>query len=114
MSDQPEDSNAPVIREFRANQGRMQGNFAGAPLLLLHTKGAKSGQERIHPMMYLDLQGRRFVFASKAGADTNPDWYRNLVANPEVKVEMGEDWGDGAFGGRLRHGPLATLPGTAQ
>lgn len=91
MSDQPEDSNAPVIREFRANQGRMQGNFAGAPLLLLHTKGAKSGQERIHPMMYLDLQGRRFVFASKAGADTNPDWYRNLVANPEVKVEMGEE-----------------------
>lgn len=91
MSDQPEDFNAPVIREFRANQGRMQGNFAGAPLLLLHTKGAKSGQERIHPIMYLDLEGRRFVFASKAGADTDPDWYRNLIANPEVQVEMGEE-----------------------
>ena len=80
-----------MIREFRANQGRMQGNFAGAPLLLLHTKGAKSGHERIHPVMYLDLDDRRFVFASKAGADTNPDWYHNLVANPEVKVEMGEE-----------------------
>lgn len=58
-------------------------------MLLLHTTGAKTGQERVNPMMYLDLDGRRFVFASKAGADTNPDWYHNLVAHPEVEVEEG-------------------------
>ena len=89
MSDAQEDHNAPLIREFRAHQGRVGGNFLGAPLLLLHTTGAKSGVERVHPMMYLDLDGRRFVFASKAGADTNPDWYHNLVAYPSVRVEVG-------------------------
>ncbi len=91
MSDTQEDHNAPIIREFRANQGRVGGNFQGAPLLLLHTTGAKSGLERVHPMMYLDSDGHRFVFASKAGADTNPDWYHNLVANPSVRVETGDE-----------------------
>ncbi len=85
------DHNAAIITEFRTNQGRVGGNFAGAPLLLLHTTGARSGQERIHPMMYLDLGDRRFVFASKAGADTNPDWYHNLIANPAVTVEVGTE-----------------------
>lgn len=81
--------NDDIIAEFRANDGRVGGNFAGAPMLLLHTVGAKSGQPRVNPMMYLDIDGHRYVFASKAGADTNPDWYHNLVANPDVTVEVG-------------------------
>ncbi|HUC35949.1 MAG TPA: nitroreductase family deazaflavin-dependent oxidoreductase [Acidimicrobiales bacterium] len=83
------DWNRKIIEEFRSNEGRVGGQFDGAPLLLLHTKGARTGQGRVNPMMYLDLDGRRFVFASKAGADTNPDWYHNLVANPGVMVEVG-------------------------
>lgn len=58
-------------------------------MCLLHTTGARTGAERVNPMMYLELDGRRYVFASKAGADTNPDWYHNLVANPSVEVEIG-------------------------
>src|SRR5579875_423563 len=85
------DWNTQIIEEFRANHGRLGGNFDGAPVLLLHTTGAKSGKERFNPMMYLELDGRMFVFASKAGAATNPDWYHNLVANPEVKVECGTE-----------------------
>jgi deazaflavin-dependent oxidoreductase (nitroreductase family) len=85
------DWNRKVIEEFRANDGNVGGQFEGAPVLLLHTTGAKSGQERVNPMMYLDLDGRRFVFASKAGADTNPDWYHNLVANPRVTAEVGTE-----------------------
>lgn len=85
------DWNAKIIEEFRANGGRVGGQFEGAPLLLLHTTGAKSGQERVNPMMYLDLDGHRYVFASKAGADTNPDWYHNLVAHPAVSVEVGSE-----------------------
>ena len=84
-----EDHNQAVIREFRVNQGRVGGGFEGAPLLLLHTRGAKSGAERVHPVMYLALEGRTFVFASKAGADSHPDWYHNLLTHPEVEVEMG-------------------------
>ncbi len=89
MSVAAEDPNQAVIQEFRANQGRVGGGFAGAPLLLLHTRGARSGAERVHPVMYLELAGRTFVFASKAGADSNPDWYHNLLAHPEVEVELG-------------------------
>lgn len=85
------DFNTRIIDEFRANDGRVGGPFDGAPMLLLHTKGARSGQERVNPMMYLDLDGHRYVFASKAGADTNPDWYHNLVANPSVDVETGNE-----------------------
>ena len=83
------DFNTEIIGEFRSNAGRVGGAFAGAPLLLLHTTGAASGRERVHPMMYLDLDGHRYVFASKAGADSDPAWYRNLVANPAVGVEVG-------------------------
>lgn len=90
MSDM-QDWNRKIIEEFRAHEGRVGGQFEGAPLLLLHTSGAKSGQERVNPMMYLDLDGHRYVFASKAGADTNPDWYRNLVAHPDVTVEVGAE-----------------------
>ncbi len=90
MSD-VQDWNSKIIEEFRANEGRVGGPFAGAPILLLHTTGAKTGRERVNPMMYLDLDGHRYVFASKAGADTNPDWYWNLVAHPDVTVEVGTE-----------------------
>ena len=81
--------NANIIEEFRANQGKVGGPFEGAPVLLLHTTGAKSGRERVNPMMYLRDGERVFVFASKAGADTHPDWFHNLVANPVVEAEIG-------------------------
>ncbi len=85
-----DDWNRKVIEEFRASGGQVGGDFAGAPLLLLHTTGARSGEERVNPVMYQDLgEGRVAVFASKAGAPTNPDWYRNLVANPDVTAEIG-------------------------
>ena len=82
-----QDWNAKIIEEFRANEGVVGGQFKGAPILLLHTTGAKSSLERINPMMYLNLDERIYVFASKAGADTDPDWFRNLVATPRVSVE---------------------------
>jgi deazaflavin-dependent oxidoreductase (nitroreductase family) len=85
------DWNNKVIAEFRANEGRVGGQFEGAPILLLHTTGAKSGAERVSPMMYLDYDGHRYVFASYAGADSDPDWYRNLSANPDVRVEVGTE-----------------------
>jgi deazaflavin-dependent oxidoreductase (nitroreductase family) len=90
MSD-VQDWNNKIIEEFRANEGEVAGPFAGAPILLLHTTGAKTGRERVNPMMYLDLDGHRYVFASKAGADTNPDWYWNLVAHTDVTVEVGTE-----------------------
>ncbi len=85
------DFNGKIIEEFRAHEGKVGGGFEGAPLLLLTTTGAKTGAARVHPMMYLEEGGRRYVFASKAGAPTNPDWYVNLVAHPEVSVEIGTD-----------------------
>lgn len=85
----PNDWNAGIIREFRANAGKLGGSFEGASVLLLHTTGAKSGKERVHPMMYRRVGDNYAVFASKAGAPTNPDWYHNLVANPAVKAEIG-------------------------
>ena len=88
MSD-AQDWNTAIINEFRANEGRVGGNFEGAPLLLLHTTGAKTGAERVSPMMYLELDGHVYVFASKAGMDTHPAWYHNLLANPTVTVERG-------------------------
>lgn len=83
-----QDWNATIIAEFRANAGRVGGNFEGAPILLLHTRGARSGHERVNPMMYLNLQDHVYVFASKAGHHSHPDWYRNLVAHPDVTVEL--------------------------
>jgi deazaflavin-dependent oxidoreductase (nitroreductase family) len=85
------DFNATIIEEFRANDGQVGGSFEGAPMLLLHTRGARSGAPRVHPMMYL-LDGERYlVFASKAGADTNPAWYHNLLAHPDTTIEVGGD-----------------------
>ena len=86
------DWNTGIIEEFRANEGRVGGNFEGAPLLLLHTTGAKSGQERVHPMMYQDLGDDSVaVFASKAGAPDHPTWFHNVVANPDVTAEIGTE-----------------------
>ena len=87
---QPNNFNEQVINEFRANHGKMGGPFEGAPLLLLHTTGARSGQPRVSPVMYLPDGNRYIVFASKAGADTNPDWYHNLRAHPEARIEVGD------------------------
>jgi len=83
------DWNGTIIEEFRANGGEVGGQFEGAPLLLLHTTGAKSGAERVNPVMYQAVDGGFAVFASKAGAPTNPDWYYNLLAHPEATVEVG-------------------------
>ncbi|HWE62117.1 MAG TPA: nitroreductase family deazaflavin-dependent oxidoreductase [Chloroflexota bacterium] len=87
----PNDWNRMVIEEFRANGGNVGGQFAGAPLLLLSTTGARSGRRLTIPVMYLADGDRLIVFASKAGAPTNPDWYHNLVANPTVTVEVGNE-----------------------
>jgi len=85
------DWNRKVIDEFRANGGRVGGVFEGSSILLLHSKGAKSQQERINPLAYFRDGGRFVVIASKAGAPTNPDWYYNLVANPELTIEVGRE-----------------------
>jgi deazaflavin-dependent oxidoreductase (nitroreductase family) len=93
MTEAPEAEsfNSRIIREFRANGGEVGGPFAGAPLLLLTSTGAKSGAQRTNPVMYLADGRRLIVFASKAGAPTNPDWYHNLVAHPEATVEVGAE-----------------------
>jgi deazaflavin-dependent oxidoreductase (nitroreductase family) len=85
------DWNKNVIEEFRANEGIVGGQFEGAPVLLMHTKGAKSGAERVNPMMYLEEDGRIYVFASYAGADKHPDWFHNIKADENVTVEVGTE-----------------------
>jgi deazaflavin-dependent oxidoreductase (nitroreductase family) len=90
MSDMS-DFNRGVIEEFRANHGKVGGGFEGAPVVLLTTTGAKTGQKRVNPLVALVEGDTLHVFASKAGAPTNPDWYHNLVANPEVEVDFGDE-----------------------
>jgi deazaflavin-dependent oxidoreductase (nitroreductase family) len=86
------DFNQSIINEFRANEGKVGGPFAGAPVVLLHTTGAKSGQARINPLVAQPgEEGTLYIFASKAGSPTNPDWYHNLVAHPEVEIEIGTE-----------------------
>lgn len=85
------DWNAAIIEEFRANDGKVGGGFEGAPLLILHTTGAKTGLERLAPLRYRREDDRLFVFGSRAGAPVHPDWYHNLVANPEVTAEIGTE-----------------------
>jgi deazaflavin-dependent oxidoreductase (nitroreductase family) len=87
----PADFNAQIIDEFHANEGRVGGLFESLTLLLLHHTGAKSGQSRINPLAYQSDAGRYVIFASKAGAPSNPDWYYNLKAHPDVKIEVGTD-----------------------
>lgn len=85
------DWNAQIIAEFRANGGKVGGRFEGAPMVLVHHKGAKTGIERVTPLV-CQLDGERmYIFASKAGAPSNPDWYHNLKANPEVTIEFGDE-----------------------
>ena len=86
--------NERVIAEFRANEGRVGGNFEGAPMVLVHHRGRSSGKEYVNPMVYLPDEAAPdtiYVFASKGGAPTHPDWYRNLVASGEGSVEVGAD-----------------------
>ncbi len=90
MSD-TNDWNKKVIEEFHANDGQVGGYFENMTLLLLHTIGAKSGQERVNPVAYTKQDGKLVVIASKGGAPTNPDWYYNIVANPVVSVEVGTE-----------------------
>lgn len=84
------DWNSGIIEEFRANDGKVGGPFEGAPLLLLHTTGGKTGEERINPLMYLADGDRYVVFASKGGHDFHPHWMLNIEANPEVEIEVGD------------------------
>lgn len=83
------DWNQKIIEEFRTNAGKVGGQFVNTPLLLLHTTGAKSDQPRINPLAYVTDGDRYVVIASKGGAPTNPDWFYNVAANPEVTVEVG-------------------------
>lgn len=87
----PNDWNKQVIAEFRANGGKVGGYFEGANMILLHTIGAKSGQPRINPLVYTTDGDRLIIIASKGGADSNPDWYYNLLANPVTTVEVGSE-----------------------
>jgi deazaflavin-dependent oxidoreductase (nitroreductase family) len=83
------DWNKKIIEEFRANDGKVGGPFENITLLLLHTTGAKSGLPRLNPVACMADGDRYVIIASKGGADSNPDWYYNLVANPQVSVEVG-------------------------
>jgi deazaflavin-dependent oxidoreductase (nitroreductase family) len=85
------DFNAAIIDEFRANGGKVGGQFEGAPMVLLHTVGARSGEERVNPLVYQADGDRIAIFGSKAGAPTHPAWYHNLLADPDVTVELGPD-----------------------
>lgn len=91
MTQSRSERNRPIIEEFRANGGRVGGQFADTPLLLLTTVGAKSEQKRVNPVAYLADEDRLLVFAANAGRPTHPDWYYNLVAHPDVTVEVGKD-----------------------
>lgn len=86
-----DEMNRKVIAEFRETGGTAGGMFEGKPLVLVHHVGAKSGTQRIAPLVPLVDDGRLFIFASKGGTDTNPDWYHNLVANPDTVIEYGAD-----------------------
>ena len=83
------DWNQGVIEEFRANEGKVGGMFESMPILLLHHTGARSGKVRVNPLAYQVVGDQFAVFASKGGAPSNPDWYHNLKANPNVTIEVG-------------------------
>ncbi len=84
-----EDFNGKVIEEFRANAGKVGGWFEGQTILLLHHTGAKSGAERVNPLVYQQVGDSYAIFASRAGAPRHPDWYYNLVAHPDATAEVG-------------------------
>ena len=85
------DWNAQTIAEFRKNHGKVSGPFEGAPLLLLHHIGARTGKPRVNPVMYLKDGDRYVIFASKGGAETNPDYYHNIKAHPDIQIEVGDE-----------------------
>ncbi len=85
------DFNTTIIEEFRANGGKVGGNFDGAPMLILHSTGAKSGEPREHPVVYLADGDRWLVFASYAGSPNHPAWYHNLIAHPDATIEVGTE-----------------------
>ena len=88
------DWNEKIIAEFRANEGRVSGRFEGAPIVLLHHRGRKSGREYVNPVMYLldeSYEDTIYVFATKGGAPSNPDWYYNLIGAGEGTVERGTE-----------------------
>jgi deazaflavin-dependent oxidoreductase (nitroreductase family) len=86
------DWNDGVITEFRTHEGRVGGYFEGAPMILIHHVGAKSGKVRINPLVYFpEEDGAMLVVASKGGSPTNPDWYHNVLAHPRFEVEVGTD-----------------------
>lgn len=91
MASEINDWNRQIIEEFRLRGGKVGGMFEGAPIVLLHTTGAKSGKERVNPLVAFPDGERIFVFASYGGAPNDPDWFHNLVANPQVTVEFGHD-----------------------
>jgi deazaflavin-dependent oxidoreductase (nitroreductase family) len=84
-----ENFNDKIIKEFRENDGKVGGMFEGAPVLLLHHAGAKTGTERVNPLMYQPVGDSFAIFASKGGAPSNPDWYYNLAAHPDTTIELG-------------------------
>jgi deazaflavin-dependent oxidoreductase (nitroreductase family) len=83
--------NEKIIEEFRANEGKVGGVFQGAPMVLLTSKGARTGKPHINPLMYLPDGDRVVVFASYGGAPENPQWFKNLVANPDATAEVGTE-----------------------
>ncbi len=115
------DYNKKIIEEYRTNGGKVGGQFAGSPLLLLTTTGAKSNLPRTTPLVYSRDGEHLLIAASKAGAPTNPDWYHNLVAHPEVTIELGTERfqarasvPQGAERDRLYNGIAAQMPGFAE
>ncbi len=120
-ADEAKAFNETLIAEFRANGGKVGGMFAGAPMVLLTTIGAKSGQRRTSPLVYTTDNGNYVIIASKGGAPTHPDWYHNLRANPEVTLEIGTDTfparatvPEGAERDRLYDQMAAKMPGFAE
>jgi deazaflavin-dependent oxidoreductase (nitroreductase family) len=92
MSDRPDTSmNDRIIEEFRANGGKVGGDFENATLLLLHTTGAKSGKQHVNPVMYFPVDGKLLIVGSYAGADVDPAWVHNLRAHPRAHIEIGSD-----------------------
>ncbi|MGO9792357.1 MAG: nitroreductase/quinone reductase family protein [Solirubrobacteraceae bacterium] len=91
MSETPTQYNAKIIGEFRANQGRVGGTWEETPLLLLHHTGAKSGVSRVNPLAYLPYDPGYLIWAANGGAPNNPDWYHNLIAQPNTRIEIGTE-----------------------
>jgi deazaflavin-dependent oxidoreductase (nitroreductase family) len=88
---EPTDFNGKIIAEFRANDGKVGGPFEGAPMILVHHAGAKTGTERVAPLMYQQVGGSFAIFATKGGAPEHPAWYHNLLVHPDTTAEVGAE-----------------------